>query len=127
MGKTILITGGAGGICSDICRGLAADGLNVVVADYAHDAAEKVGDLADARNASCVLAIIRDHGDAVGACADPARNIPAVGDAAPTDEADAIVSVADDGSAVVEARTNRAALERATVVEINAADPEACA
>jgi NAD(P)-dependent dehydrogenase (short-subunit alcohol dehydrogenase family) len=42
MSKTILITGGAGGICSDICRGLAADGLNVVVADYAHDEAEKV-------------------------------------------------------------------------------------
>jgi len=42
MSKTILVTGGAGGICSDICRGLAADGLNVVVADYALDAAEKV-------------------------------------------------------------------------------------
>ena len=42
MSKTILITGGAGGICSDICRGLAADGLKVVVADYAQDAAEKV-------------------------------------------------------------------------------------
>jgi NAD(P)-dependent dehydrogenase (short-subunit alcohol dehydrogenase family) len=42
MSKTILVTGGAGGICSDICRGLAADGLNVVVADYAVDAAEKV-------------------------------------------------------------------------------------
>src|SRR5581483_1950806 len=34
MSKTILVTGGAGGICSDICRGLAAD--------YAADAAEKV-------------------------------------------------------------------------------------
>lgn len=42
MSKTILVTGGAGGICSDICRGLAADGLNVVVADYAQDTAEKV-------------------------------------------------------------------------------------
>jgi len=42
MSKTILVTGGAGGICSDICRGLAADGLNVVVADYALEAAEKV-------------------------------------------------------------------------------------
>jgi len=42
MSKTILVTGGAGGICSDICRGLAADGLKVVVADYAQDAAEKV-------------------------------------------------------------------------------------
>ena len=42
MSKTILVTGGAGGICSDICRGLAADGLNVVVADFAKDAADKV-------------------------------------------------------------------------------------
>ena len=42
MSKTILVTGGAGGICADICRGLAADGLNVVVADYAFEAAEKV-------------------------------------------------------------------------------------
>jgi NAD(P)-dependent dehydrogenase (short-subunit alcohol dehydrogenase family) len=42
MSKTIVVTGGAGGICSDICRGLAADGMNVVVADYAKEAAEKV-------------------------------------------------------------------------------------
>ncbi len=42
MSKTILVTGGAGGICSDICRGLATDGLNVVVADYAQEAAENV-------------------------------------------------------------------------------------
>jgi NAD(P)-dependent dehydrogenase (short-subunit alcohol dehydrogenase family) len=42
MSKVILITGGAGGIGSDICRGLAADGLNVVVADYAKDAADNI-------------------------------------------------------------------------------------
>lgn len=42
MSKTIIVTGGAGGIGSDICRGLGADGLNVVVADYAVGAAEKV-------------------------------------------------------------------------------------
>jgi NAD(P)-dependent dehydrogenase (short-subunit alcohol dehydrogenase family) len=42
MSKTILVTGGAGGICSDICRGMAADGLNVVVADFAKEAADKV-------------------------------------------------------------------------------------
>ena len=42
MSKTIVVTGGAGGICSDICRGLATDGVNVVVADYAKEAAEKV-------------------------------------------------------------------------------------
>src|SRR6185436_11212750 len=42
MSKTILVTGGAGGICSEICRGMAADGLNVVVADSAKDAADRV-------------------------------------------------------------------------------------
>lgn len=42
MSKTILVTGGAGGICSDICRGMAADGLNVVIADFAKDGADKV-------------------------------------------------------------------------------------
>lgn len=42
MSKVIIVTGGAGGIGSEICRSLAADGLRVVVADYAKEAAEKV-------------------------------------------------------------------------------------
>jgi len=42
MSKVILITGAAGGIGSDVCRGLAADGVRVVVADYDKDAADKV-------------------------------------------------------------------------------------
>jgi len=42
MSKVILITGGAGGIGSDICRSLAADGLRIVVADYDKDAADKI-------------------------------------------------------------------------------------
>ena len=42
MDKVIIVTGGAGGIGSEICRGLATDGLRVVVADYAGDAAESV-------------------------------------------------------------------------------------
>jgi len=41
MEKSIIVTGGAGGICSEICRGMAADGLSVVVADYAKEAAEQ--------------------------------------------------------------------------------------
>jgi 3-oxoacyl-[acyl-carrier protein] reductase len=41
MDKVIIVTGGAGGIGSEICRGLAADGLNVVVADYAKDVADR--------------------------------------------------------------------------------------
>ncbi|MDH3443695.1 MAG: SDR family NAD(P)-dependent oxidoreductase, partial [Deltaproteobacteria bacterium] len=42
MSKTIVVTGGAGGIGSDICMGLAADGLKVIAADFNKDAADKV-------------------------------------------------------------------------------------
>ena len=42
MSEVIIVTGGAGGIGSDICSAMAADGLSVVVADYAQDAAEKL-------------------------------------------------------------------------------------
>lgn len=49
MNKVIIVTGGAGGIGSEICRGLGADGLRVVVADYAKEAADKVA--ADIRQA----------------------------------------------------------------------------
>jgi NAD(P)-dependent dehydrogenase (short-subunit alcohol dehydrogenase family) len=42
MSKTIIVTGGAGGIGSDLCKGMAADGLNVVVADFNRDAAENI-------------------------------------------------------------------------------------
>ena len=41
MPGVIIVTGGAEGIGAEICQGLAADGLKVVVADYAKDAAEK--------------------------------------------------------------------------------------
>ncbi len=49
MNKVIVVTGGAGGIGSEICRCLATDGLSVVVADYAKDVAEGVA--ADIRQA----------------------------------------------------------------------------
>ena len=62
MSKTILVTGGAGGICSDICRGLAADGLNVVVADFARDGAEKIAAEINANNGSAI-AVPVDVGD----------------------------------------------------------------
>jgi NAD(P)-dependent dehydrogenase (short-subunit alcohol dehydrogenase family) len=42
MDKAIIVTGGAGGIGSDLCRGLASDGLKVIIADYAKEAAEKI-------------------------------------------------------------------------------------
>lgn len=62
MSKTIVVTGGAGGICSEICRGLAADGLRVVVADYANDAAESIA--ADIRdNKGEAIAVQVDVGD----------------------------------------------------------------
>lgn len=41
MNEVIIVTGGAGGIGSEICKGLSADGLNVIIADYAKEAAEK--------------------------------------------------------------------------------------
>ena len=50
MNKVLVVTGGAGGIGSEICRCLAADGLQVVVADYAKQAAEQVA--ADIRQAN---------------------------------------------------------------------------
>ena len=62
MSKTILVTGGAGGICSEICRGMAADGLNVVVADFAKDAAEKVAAEINADKGSAI-AVQVDVGD----------------------------------------------------------------
>ncbi len=49
VNKVIVVTGGAGGIGSEICRCLAADGLKVVVADYAKEVAETVA--ADIRQA----------------------------------------------------------------------------
>src|SRR5262245_43960937 len=49
MDKVIIISGGAGGIGSDICRGLAADGYKVVIADYVKESAEKTA--AEIRNA----------------------------------------------------------------------------
>jgi NAD(P)-dependent dehydrogenase (short-subunit alcohol dehydrogenase family) len=62
MSKTILVTGGAGGICSDICRGMAADGMNVVVADFAKDGAEKVAAEINS-NKGNALAVQVDVGD----------------------------------------------------------------
>ena len=62
MSKTILVTGGAGGICSEICRGMAADGLNVVVADFAKEAADKVAAAINANNGSAI-AVQVDVGD----------------------------------------------------------------
>jgi len=62
MSKSIIVTGGAGGIGSDICRALGADGLKVVVADYAGDAAEKVA--AEIRdNKGEAIAVKVDVGD----------------------------------------------------------------
>jgi NAD(P)-dependent dehydrogenase (short-subunit alcohol dehydrogenase family) len=62
MSKTIVVTGGAGGICSEICRGLAADGLNVVAADFAKEAAEKVAaEIRDAKGEATAVKV--DVGD----------------------------------------------------------------
>lgn len=44
MPRVVIVTGGAGGIGSEICRGLAQDGLNVVVADFDETAAAALAD-----------------------------------------------------------------------------------
>jgi NAD(P)-dependent dehydrogenase (short-subunit alcohol dehydrogenase family) len=62
MSKTIIVTGGAGGICSEICRSLAADGLNIVVADYAKEAAEKIA-AEICRSEGSAIAVQVDVGD----------------------------------------------------------------
>ena len=62
MSKTILVTGGAGGICSEICLGMATDGLNVVVADYAVEGAKNVAAEITANNGKAI-AVQVDVGD----------------------------------------------------------------
>jgi len=44
VSRVVIVTGGAGGIGSAICRGLAQDGLKVVVADFDDKAAKTVAD-----------------------------------------------------------------------------------
>jgi NAD(P)-dependent dehydrogenase (short-subunit alcohol dehydrogenase family) len=62
MEKVIIVTGGAGGIGSEICRTLAADGLKVVVADYAKDVADQTA--AEIRQANSQAAAVQvDVGD----------------------------------------------------------------
>ncbi|HSF59854.1 MAG TPA: SDR family NAD(P)-dependent oxidoreductase, partial [Candidatus Binatia bacterium] len=62
MDKVIIVTGGAGGIGSEICRGLAADGLKVVVADYAKDVADQTAAEIRQRNGEAA-AVQVDVGD----------------------------------------------------------------
>ena len=62
MAKVMIVTGGAGGIGSDICRASAADGLKVVVADYAKDVADQTA--AEIRQANGEAAAVQvDVGD----------------------------------------------------------------
>jgi NAD(P)-dependent dehydrogenase (short-subunit alcohol dehydrogenase family) len=42
MDKVIIVTGGAGGIGSEVCRALASDGLKVIIGDYALYNAETI-------------------------------------------------------------------------------------
>lgn len=44
MARVVIVTGGAGGIGSEICRGLAQDGLKVVVADFIEPAAARLAE-----------------------------------------------------------------------------------
>jgi NAD(P)-dependent dehydrogenase (short-subunit alcohol dehydrogenase family) len=62
MDETIIVTGGAGGIGSDLCKGLAADGLKVMVADFNQEAAEKVASEIRRANGEATVARV-DVGD----------------------------------------------------------------
>ena len=44
MAQAVIVTGGAGGIGSAVCRALAQDGLNVAIADFNTDAAIQLAD-----------------------------------------------------------------------------------
>ncbi len=62
MSQVVVVTGGAGGIGSAICRALGEDGHNVVVADFNEPAAQKLaGDIG--KNGGQALAVGVDVGD----------------------------------------------------------------
>lgn len=44
MAQVVIVTGGAGGIGSEICRALASDGMSIVVADFAGEAAARLAE-----------------------------------------------------------------------------------
>ena len=44
MAQVVIVTGGAGGIGAAICRGLAHDGMKVVVADFAEEAGKSLAE-----------------------------------------------------------------------------------
>lgn len=62
MAQSIIVTGGAGGIGSAICRGLAAGGLRVVIADFVGEAAHRLaGEVRKSRGEA--IAVEVDVGD----------------------------------------------------------------
>ena len=62
MSQVVVVTGGAGGIGSAICRALGEDGHNVVVADFNEAAAQKLaGDIGT--DGGQALAVGVDVGD----------------------------------------------------------------
>jgi 3-oxoacyl-[acyl-carrier protein] reductase len=68
MEGTIIVTGGAGGIGSEICQELSRDGLKVVVADFNEEAAARVCDEIRRRGGEA-LAVRVDVGDKAGVAA----------------------------------------------------------
>lgn len=73
QGKVVLVTGGASGLGTELCRVMSESGGTVIVADIQHDMANAVAgeigghavavDLSDgAACAGCVAAVVRDHG-----------------------------------------------------------------
>jgi NAD(P)-dependent dehydrogenase (short-subunit alcohol dehydrogenase family) len=62
MNEVVVVTGGAGGIGSAICQGLAADGLKVVVADFDDQAASNLAASLE-REGKAAFAVEVDVGD----------------------------------------------------------------
>lgn len=95
-GKVAIVTGGAGGMGSQICRTFAAQGAKVVVADTGADVEGRMG--ADPSRVNAVVeAITRAGGEAVSS----------VGDVATMDYAESLIRLALEtaGSTSSSART----------------------
>ena len=89
--------------------------------------AEQVVDRSDAREAACVLDVVGEHRDAIGACAHASSDVAAVGYRATADQPNTVIRITDDRAAIVDDGTDRKA--RVCVIrieDISRRYPEPC-